>query len=139
MGLHACDVSTADGQTLRPSGRCVDKATSHRDGAGMKMTFTLHEVILDESRLGLQDGNLLSRTARMMRGFASRGGLPYLPARAFSLVGKMTTALDIMPGCASGSSRGRVAAALEFQSDAPRPRLHVSIAFVLAPNGGNMR
>ena len=34
-------------------GRCIDGATSHRDEAGMKMTFTLHEVILDEARLGL--------------------------------------------------------------------------------------
>ena len=40
-------------QALRPSWRCVDRATSHRDEGGMKMTFTLHEVILDEAWLGL--------------------------------------------------------------------------------------
>ena len=50
-----------------------------------------------------------------------------MPLQSLSLMIKVTTALDIMPFCASESSRGRLAGALEVQSDAPRLRLHVSI------------
>ena len=38
MGLHTCDIASVDEQALRPSKRCVDGATSHRDAAGWEMT-----------------------------------------------------------------------------------------------------
>ena len=64
---------------LRPSWRCVDGVTSHRDKAGMMTTLTLREMILDVARVGPLLENLLSSGGWLMCGFASCSGVPSIP------------------------------------------------------------